>query len=104
MASLQASRVLYIPCRVIWRIEDSGNVPVRVAGKIFWLSGICLHWCSSDGSLLQAVTALAFTDDGAVLVSAGEDTVACAWLLMDVLDASPNQGATMQGPPTLQSW
>lgn len=50
------------------------------------------------------MTALAFTDDGAVLLSAGEDTVACAWLLMDVLDASPEQGASMQGLPTFQSW
>lgn len=55
-------------------------------------------------SVAQAVTALAFTDDGAVLLSTGEDTVACAWLLMDVLDASPEQRASMQGLPTFQSW
>ncbi|CAL8463828.1 g3362 [Coccomyxa elongata] len=73
-------------------------------------SGTIYLWEVPSGRLLRswpahykAVTALAFTDDGAVLVSAGEDTVACAWLLMDVLDASPEQGASM-GPPTLQSW
>ncbi|BDA48951.1 WD repeat-containing protein 18 [Coccomyxa sp. Obi] len=74
-------------------------------------SGTIYLWEVPSGRLLRswpahykAVTALAFTDDGAVLVSAGEDTVACAWLLMDVLDASPEQGASMQGPPTFQSW
>ena len=51
---------------------------------------------------MQAVTALAFTDDGAVLLSGGEDTVVSAWLLMDVLDA----GAAQQGggTPTLHAW
>ena len=89
--------------------------------RSFWLSGVCWQWlrcgrhinsfypsnilliCTTY-SFLQAVTALAFTDDGAALVSAGEDTVACAWLLMDVLDVSPEQGTSMQGPPTFQSW
>lgn len=36
---------------------------------------------------LQPVTALAFADGGRLLVSGGEDTLAHAWLLMDVLDA-----------------
>ena len=49
----------------------------------------------------QAVTALAFTDDGAVLLSGGEDTVVSAWLLMDVLDAG---GAQQGGTPTFQAW
>lgn len=53
---------------------------------------------------MQAVTALAFSDDGAVLLSGGEDTVASAWLLSDVLDASPEQGTAMQAPQTFQSW
>ncbi len=63
-----------------------------------------MAWKAKEGCCLQAVTALAFTDDGTVLLSAGEDTVACAWLLMDVLDASPEQGSGMHGPPTFQSW
>jgi hypothetical protein len=53
---------------------------------------------------LQAVTALAFSDDGAVLLSGGEDTVACAWLLSDVLDASAAQQGGLQGPPSLHTW
>lgn len=52
----------------------------------------------------QAVTALAFSDDGAVLLSGGEDTIACAWLLSDALDASPAQQGGLQGPPTLHTW
>ena len=55
---------------------------------------------------MQAVTALAFSDDSCVLVSGGEDTVACAWLLSDVLDASDGRhgGGQLQGPPTLHTW
>ena len=53
---------------------------------------------------LQALTALAFSDDDAVLLSGGEDTVACAWLLSDVLDASQAQQGGLQGPPTLHTW
>jgi len=54
--------------------------------------------------VVQAVTALAFSDDGAVLLSGGEDTVASAWLLSDVLDASPEQGPAMHAPQTFQTW
>ena len=55
---------------------------------------------------MQAVTAVAFSDDGSVLVSGGEDTIACAWLLSDVLDASEGRQGSgqLQGPPTLHSW
>ena len=52
---------------------------------------------------IQAVTALAFTDDGAALLSGGEDTVVSAWLLMDVLDAAAAQQG-QGGTPTFQAW
>jgi hypothetical protein len=35
---------------------------------------------------LQAVSCLAFSDSGGLLVSAGEDTLVAAWLLAEVLD------------------
>ena len=53
--------------------------------------------------ILQAVAVLKFSGDGAVLLSGGEDTVASAWLLMDLLDASAAQGAG-QAPQTFHSW
>jgi hypothetical protein len=37
--------------------------------------------------VLQPATALAFADSGRLLLSGGEDALAHAWLLMDVLDA-----------------
>lgn len=40
---------------------------------------------------LQAVTCLAFSDSGSVLVTGGEDTLVNAWLLADVLDATAGQ-------------
>lgn len=40
---------------------------------------------------MQAVTCLAFSDSGAVLVTGGEDTMVNAWLLADVLDAIAGQ-------------
>ena len=49
------------------------------------------------------MTALAFTDDGAALLSGGEDTVVAAWLLMDVLDAAAAQQG-QGGTPTFQAW
>jgi WD40 repeat protein len=52
------------------------------------------------------VTALAFSDDGNLLLSGGEDTVACAWLLSDVLDGLPEPtsgGAALAAAP-FQSW
>ncbi len=58
----------------------------------------------------QAVTVLAFSNDGAVLLTGGEDTVASAWLLSDVLDVflgAPGSGgaaAAARGPQTFQSW
>lgn len=46
---------------------------------------------------------LRFSGDGAVLLSGGEDTVASAWLLMDLLDASASLRAG-QAPQTFHSW
>lgn len=40
---------------------------------------------------LQAITCLAWSDSGAVLVTGGEDTLVNAWLLADVLDATAGQ-------------
>lgn len=37
--------------------------------------------------MLQPVTALVFADGGRLLLSGGEDALAHAWLLLDVLDA-----------------
>lgn len=37
--------------------------------------------------MLQPVTALAFADGGRLLLSGGEDALAHAWLLLEVLDA-----------------
>lgn len=42
-----------------------------------------LRWCSA---VLQAVSCLVFSDTGGVLVSCGDDTLVCAWLLAEVLD------------------
>ena len=55
---------------------------------------------------LQAVTCLAFAQhSGGLLLSGGEDTVAAAWLLMDVMDAGLSQQAMQQYPPApLYSW
>lgn len=61
-------------------------------------------WNRGDKMLAQAVTALAFSDDGCLLVSGGEDTVASAWLLADALDAQLPGDAAMQGPPIFHSW
>ena len=52
---------------------------------------------------VQAVAVLRFSGDGAVLLSGGEDTVASAWLLMDLLDASASQSAGLT-PQTFHSW
>jgi hypothetical protein len=48
----------------------------------------------------QAVTALAFAEGGRVLVSAGGDTLAAAWQLLDLL-AAP---AAQEPPAPLFSW
>ena len=51
----------------------------------------------------QAVTVLRFSGDGSVLLSGGEDTVALAWLLMDLLDASAPHSPN-QAPQPLHTW
>ncbi|CAK0786493.1 hypothetical protein CVIRNUC_009706 [Coccomyxa viridis] len=73
-------------------------------------SGSIYVWEVPSGRLLRswpahykAVAVLRFSDDGAVLLSGGEDTVASAWLLMDLLDASASQSAG-QAPQTFHSW
>lgn len=57
-------------------------------------SGSLYVWCAASGALLRgwpahykAVSCLAFTDTGGVLVSGGEDALVCAWLLAEVLDS-----------------
>ena len=60
-------------------------------------------------SVLQAVTALAFTPGGDVLVSGSEDTLVSAWLLADLLDqeASSELGAgagSISRPQPFRSW
>lgn len=46
---------------------------------------------------VQAVTCLAFSDSGSVLVTGGEDTLVNAWLLADVLDATAGQQLQVRG-------
>jgi pre-rRNA-processing protein IPI3 len=48
-------------------------------------------------TLLQAVTCLAFSDSGSILVTGGEDTLVNAWLLADVLDATAGQQMQVGG-------
>lgn len=48
----------------------------------------------------QAVTALAWAEGGRLLVSAGADTLAAAWQLLDLLDAPAAQAP----PAPLFSW
>ncbi|KAL4446691.1 hypothetical protein ABPG77_007935 [Micractinium sp. CCAP 211/92] len=76
-------------------------------------SGAAFVWETSSGRLLKtwpahykAVTCLAWSDSGAVLVTGGEDTLVNAWLLADVLDATAGQQLQMGGPllQPLQSW
>lgn len=40
----------------------------------------------------QAVSCLAFSESGGILLSGGEDTMASAWLLADVLDGTAGGG------------
>ncbi|KAL4425368.1 hypothetical protein ABPG75_009384 [Micractinium tetrahymenae] len=76
-------------------------------------SGAAFVWETSSGRLLKtwpahykAITCLAWSDSGAVLVTGGEDTMVNAWLLADVLDATAGQQLQMGGPllQPLQSW
>ncbi|KAL4854511.1 Protein ROOT INITIATION DEFECTIVE 3 [Chlorella vulgaris] len=76
-------------------------------------SGAVFVWETSSGRLLKswpahykAVTCLAFSDSGAVLVTGGEDTMVNAWLLADVLDATAGQQLQMGAPlvQPLHSW
>jgi hypothetical protein len=49
---------------------------------------ICSHTLLTSYVLvcMQAVSCLAFSDSGGLLVSGGEDTLVAAWLLGEVLD------------------
>lgn len=56
-------------------------------------SGTIYVWDTASGALLRswpahykAVSCLVFSDTGGVLVSCGDDTLVCAWLLAEVLD------------------
>ena len=40
---------------------------------------------------MQAVTCVAFSDSGSLLVTGGEDTLVNAWLVADVVDATAGQ-------------
>ncbi|KAK9826171.1 hypothetical protein WJX81_003129 [Elliptochloris bilobata] len=70
-------------------------------------SGAIYLWETPSGRLLRswpahykAVTALAFAEGGRLLLSAGGDTLAAAWQLLDVLDAP----ASPAPPAPLFSW
>jgi pre-rRNA-processing protein IPI3 len=65
-------------------------------------------WETASGRLLKswpahykAVTALAFTDDDSLLLSASEDTVVHTWSLLVVLDAFAEDPAP---PVPMYSW
>ncbi|CAL5226138.1 g8957 [Coccomyxa viridis] len=73
-------------------------------------SGTIYLWEVPSGRLLRswpahykAVTVLQFSGDGSILLSGGEDTVALAWFLMDLLDASAPRNAS-QAPQPLHTW
>jgi len=58
----------------------------------------CVACQNADGNLCcvfapQAVSCLVFSDSGGVLVSCGEDTLVCAWLLTEVLDTQRDHQA-----------
>eukprot|EP00937_MAST-01D_sp_MAST-1D-sp2_P006955 g6955.t1 len=77
-------------------------------------SGKVYLWCVATGELLRvfdahyrAITALCFTDDGALLLSAGADAVAHAWSLGDLIDCDGDGGAAggaAAAPPPACSW
>eukprot|EP00887_Chlorella_sp_A99_P003431 scaffold7.g3431.t1 len=76
-------------------------------------SGAVHVWESSSGRLLKswpahykAVSCLAFSDDGSVLLTGGQDTLVNAWLLAEVLDASAGQALQVGGAllQPLHSW
>ena len=50
------------------------------------------------------MTALAFADDGCLLLSGGEDAVVSAWVLMDILDASSQHNPWNKSPQPLHTW
>lgn len=63
-------------------------------------SGTIYVWDTASGALLRswpahykAVSCLVFSDSGGVLVSCGEDTLVCAWLLTEVLDTQRDHQA-----------
>lgn len=62
----------------------------------------CSHACSRDA---QGVSALAFLGGGGVLVSCGEDTLAAAWVLSELLDVQLDTASTQFArPQPLHSW
>jgi WD40 repeat protein len=64
-------------------------------------SGTLYIWCTASGALLRAwhahykaVSCLAFSDGGGVLLSGGEDTLVHSWLLAELLDARRDSGGS----------
>lgn len=53
---------------------------------------------------MQAVSALAFTDDSSLLISGGTDSAVHVWLLMHLLDASAKPDTSTAAPEPLHSW
>ncbi|KAG1674968.1 hypothetical protein FOA52_014763 [Chlamydomonas sp. UWO 241] len=75
-------------------------------------SGAVYLWEVASGRLLRSwgahykgVSCLSFNDSGSVLFSGAEDTLACAWLLAELLDVTqdPSDAAYLR-PQPLHSW
>lgn len=71
-------------------------------------SGVVYVWETSRGRLLasfpahyKAVTSMACSDDGSLLVTGGEDSLAHAWEVMAIVDASR---PAHEPPRSLHSW
>ena len=91
--------------------EPMGVVASSPDGAFFAggsLTGAAYVWECATGKLLRtwpahfkAVSAMAFTPDGSVLVTGGDDTVVSAWTLATLLDPAQNSHPS---PTPAHSW
>ncbi len=72
------------------------------------------HWIStlsrspyprSWAAHYKGVTCLAFSESGLILLSGAEDTLACAWLMVELLDVAADvSDPAYHRPQPLHSW